>query len=402
MLTGQLLELIYEAASIQRWNDHIRPAQGFTELDKQAHKMVYAYVLGKFEEDSGTLEFDWIRLIEGGLFEFLHRIKLTDLKPPVFHKIMEEKGPEINQWVLEQYLEPLSQIDTQLYLRFCKYLENNKYSCKEKQILKASHYLATHWEFEHIYRLNAGLYGLEGEKESIEGRLNEHGSLVGVKNLALDKNIRNFMDLVGQLRFQQRWGQSPRIPQTSVLGHMLVVAVIALFASLDLEACPKRTYNNYLCGLFHDLPEVLTRDIVAPVKRSIPDLDKIINSIESSWFEERIYPLLPDSWHDEIRYFIEDEFVDRIRINGKRVTATIKPEHNQDFYDPLDGTLVRACDQLAAYTEAFLSITHGIRSKHLQDGLSIYDLYQGDKYIVSGVDFGSVFRYFNPNKLGLD
>lgn len=75
MLTGQLLELIYEAASIQRWNDHIRPPQGFTELDKQAHKMIFAYVLGKFEEDSGSgLEFDWIRLIEGGLFEFLHRI----------------------------------------------------------------------------------------------------------------------------------------------------------------------------------------------------------------------------------------------------------------------------------------------------------------------------------------
>ena len=100
MLTGQLLELIYEAASIQRWNDHIRPAQGFTELDKQAHKMVYAYVLGKFEEAGGTLQFDWTKLIEGGLFEFLHRIKLTDIKPPVFHKIMEEKGHEINRWVL--------------------------------------------------------------------------------------------------------------------------------------------------------------------------------------------------------------------------------------------------------------------------------------------------------------
>ena len=227
MITGQLLELIYEAASIQRWNDHIRPAQGFTELDKQAHKMVYAYVLGKFEEDSGAVGFNWIKLIEGGLFEFLHRIKLTDLKPPVFHKIMEEKGPEINRWVLEQYRESLSQIDSRLYLRFSNYLENNGYRCNEKQILKASHYLATQWEFEHIYRLNAGLYGLEGEKESIEGRLNEHGSLVGVKNLALDKNIRNFMDLVGQLRFQQRWGHSPRIPQTSVLGHMLVVAIIA-------------------------------------------------------------------------------------------------------------------------------------------------------------------------------
>jgi putative hydrolase of HD superfamily len=402
MLTGQLLELVFESASIQRWNDHMRPPQGFTELDKQAHKMMYAYVLGKLEEDSGSgLDFDWVRLIEGGLFEFLHRIKLTDIKPPLFHKLMEEKGPEINQWVLLQYEEVLSQVNRGLYTRFREDLMDEEYGFAEKEILKASHYLATQWEFAHIYRLNQGLYGLENEKASIEGRLKEHGCLAGVRSLGVDTNIRNFMDLVGQLRFQQRWGHSPRIPQTSVLGHVLVVAVIAYFASLDLKACPKRLYNNYMCGLFHDLPEVLTRDIVAPVKRSIPDLDKIIKSIESAWFEERIYPLLPESWHDEIRYFVEDEFRDRIRVDRKRLNTKITPEHNEDCYDPLDGTVIKACDQLAAYVEAFLSIRHGIRSKHLKDGLFIRHRYEGEKGIVSGVDFGPVFAYFNPEELGL-
>ena len=251
MLTGQLLELVFESASIQRWNDHMRPPQGFTELDKQAHKMMYAYVLGKLEEDSGSgLDFDWVRLIEGGLFEFLHRIKLTDIKPPLFHKLMEEKGPEINQWVLLQYEEVLSQVNRGLYTRFRS--TSWMGSTVSPEILKASHYLATQWEFAHIYRLNQGLYGLENEKASIEGRLKEHGCLAGVRSLGVDTNIRNFMDLVGQLRFQQRWGHSPRIPQTSVLGHVLVVAVIAYFASLDLKACPKQLYNNYVRAV-HDL-----------------------------------------------------------------------------------------------------------------------------------------------------
>ena len=401
MLTGHLLELVFEAASIQRWNDFMRPAQGFTELDKQAHKMVYVYVLGKSEKMSGAIDFDWVKLIEGGLFEFFHRIKLTDIKPPVFHKIMQDKGPEINRWVLEEYRESFSRMGDDIFLRFQEYFMNEEYCVFEKQILKASHYLATNWEFQHIYRLNAGLYGLEREKESIEGRLKDHRELAGVKNLALDKNMGNFMDLVGQLRFQQRWGHSPRIPRTSVLGHLLVVAVLAFFASLDLKACPKRIYNNYFCGLFHDLPEVLTRDIVAPVKRSIPDLDKIIKGIESSWFDERIYPLLPSSWHDEIRYLVEDEFADRIRIDGKRIITQIKPEHNLAQCDPLDGRVVRACDQLAAYVEAFLSIKHGIRSNHLQDGLFIFEKYKGAKGLVSGVDFGPIFNHFHPQKLSV-
>ncbi|HOB31162.1 MAG TPA: HD domain-containing protein [Bacillota bacterium] len=392
MITGELLELVYEAASIQRWNDHMRPAQGFTELDKQAQKMVYAYILAKFEETEGTINFDWTKLIEGGLFEFLHRIKLTDIKPPVFHRMMEQKGNEINEWVLNEYEALFDGIDSKMHMRFKDYLFDSDYARNEKEILNASHYLATNWEFRHIYRLNQGLYGLDEERESIEGRLSQHRSLVGVINLAFDVPIQHFVDLVGQLRFQQRWAQSPRIPQTSVLGHMLVVAIIAYFASLDLNACPKRIYNNYFCGLFHDLPEVLTRDIVAPVKRSVPDLDVIIKDIESSWVEERIYPLLPPEWHQEFRYFLEDEFTNRVMIDGERVNTSITPHYNQDKYNPLDGEIVKACDRLAAFTEAAISIRHGVKSKHLYDGLSIYSDYQGDKGIISGVDFGPIFR----------
>lgn len=61
MIKKSLISLMYEAASIQRWNDHIRPWTGFTELDKQAHKMFYAYVLAKCEGESVNM----IKLIEG-------------------------------------------------------------------------------------------------------------------------------------------------------------------------------------------------------------------------------------------------------------------------------------------------------------------------------------------------
>ena len=45
MITRPLLEHIFAAASIERWNDHPHPAV-FTELGKQAHKIVAAWVLG--------------------------------------------------------------------------------------------------------------------------------------------------------------------------------------------------------------------------------------------------------------------------------------------------------------------------------------------------------------------
>ena len=50
MLTKSFIEFLYDAEHIQRWNEHIRPS-GFTELDKQAHKMMIMYVLARHEED---------------------------------------------------------------------------------------------------------------------------------------------------------------------------------------------------------------------------------------------------------------------------------------------------------------------------------------------------------------
>ncbi|MGZ7169402.1 MAG: HD domain-containing protein [Halobacteriota archaeon] len=33
------------------------------------------------------------------------------------------------------------------------------------------------------------------------------------------------------------------------------------------KRCYRRRFHNFFGGLFHDLPEALTRDIISPVKR---------------------------------------------------------------------------------------------------------------------------------------
>jgi putative hydrolases of HD superfamily len=395
VIRKELLELLYEAASIQRWNDHIRP-EHFTELDKQSHKMVYAFVLAKIEEADHGAKIDWPQLIEGGLFEFLHRIVLTDIKPPIYYKLMAEKGEQLNEWVINQLKDKIADLKIELIPSMVDYFHTANRSTLEKRILRAAHYLATNWEFAIIYRLNEGLYGLEETKAAIANQIEEHYDLAGVQKLTLGKKTSNFLDLVGQLRFQQRWAQSPRVPKTSVMGHMLIVAMMSYFCSVELEACPKRLYNNYFAGLFHDLPEVLTRDIVSPVKRSVAGIEELIKDIEHRQLEERIFPLLPTAWHQELRYFTENEFSGKIIKNNQVLMVSseeINNHYNQDHYSPLDGEIIRACDQLAAYIETFLSISHGIKSYHLEEGnRQLYN--RNSNKIIAGINFGQLFSYF--------
>ena len=394
MITKPILELIYEAAHIQRWNDHIRPPQGFTELDKQAHKMFYAYVIAKFEETSGGHSVNWKALIEGALFEFFHRTVLTDIKPPVFHRMMRDSGEKLNRWVLDQLDATLRDVSNGFMDRFETYLLDQQLFPNERRILQAAHYLATNWEFGIVYPLNKHFYEITETKQQIEEDLELYSDMIGVQKISLVKKVGNFTGLVGQLRFQQRWTKSPRIPATSVMGHMLVVAVLAYVCSEEAGACDARVRNNFFAGLFHDLPEVLTRDIVSPVKRSVEGLESLIKEIEKKQVEDRILPLLPEAWHQEIKYFIEDEFSSKILEHGKVKTVLaddLSRKYNSDQFSPIDGEVIKACDHLAAYMEAYLSVSHGVTSTHLKSVLVSLPIDYKNRSI-AGIDFGQIYE----------
>lgn len=399
MITKGLIEKLFQAASIQRWNDHARPTE-FAEIDKQAHKMIIAYTIAKFQEEENPGCVNWIHLIEGGIFELLHRVIVTDIKPPIFHKIMKEKGKELNEWVFAQLDDDISPVKGNFKETFLRYFQDTHFAPFEKKILHASHYLATNWEFQIIYQSNKFLYDIEKTKQEIESQIEYHIDLTGVQKILLHRNIAGFISLCGQLRFQQRWAQTPRIPKTSVLGHMLIVAILSYFCSRELGACAKRMYNNFFASLFHDLPEVLTRDIVSPVKRSIKGLEELIKEYEIIEANNRIFPLIPEKWHNEMRYFMFDEFENKIFQNDsviKGVSAEdLNNQYNQDRFNPLDGQMLKACDDFAAFLEASFSIKYGIKPEALESAKrNIYQKYRQKHLTIGDMDFIMLFDYFN-------
>ncbi|HIH36795.1 MAG TPA: HD domain-containing protein, partial [Methanocellales archaeon] len=269
MIRKPFILKIFDATDMQRWNDKIRPVE-LRELDKQAHKMIVAYLLGKFEDENNSEDFDWIGIIEGGIFEFLQRLIVTDLKPQIFHKIKEdpEKYKKLNNWVCEKIEPIISPLGNNFYKKFKDYLSDPSENLNKK-ILSAAHFYATKWEFDIIERMNPNGYEIAEIKSELQAQQEKYYDLEGIWRLALYPDLKNFIDLCGELRFQVRWSHLRRIHETSVLGHMLIVAMLSYLFSLEIGACRKRCINNYFTGLFHDLPEVLTKDIIHPVKEGI-------------------------------------------------------------------------------------------------------------------------------------
>ena len=385
---------IFNAAAMQRWNDKIRPVE-LKELDKQAHKMTIAYFLGKFEEN--TEGFNWIEVIEGGLFEFLERLVITDLKPQIFNRIKEDqcKYKELQQWVFKKLEPVIAPLGQDFIERFKHYFTINDNTIN-KRIMNAAHFYATRWEFDIIERANPSGYEIPAIKGFLQQRQERYYDLAGIQQLALYEKYRNFIDLCGQLRFQYRWSHINMIPRTSVLGHMLIVAILSYLFSLTIGASSKRCFNNYFTGLFHDLPEVLTRDIISPVKRSIEGLDSLIKAYEKELMEKEVLNLIPQQWHKEMQMFTEDEFSTIITRDGKTIktdTETISQDFNDNAYNPRDGEAIKTIDDLAAYVETYCSVENGVKSRDLTAAReSIWEKYK-DR-IINNINFGDLFRKF--------
>ena len=395
MIRKALLLKIFDGAYMQRWNDKVRPVE-LVELDKQAHKMIIAYFLGKFEE--GSTDFSWLEVIEGGIFEFLQRLVITDLKPPIFYRIREDaaKYRLLNDWVygeIEPFISPLGKDFCERFRRYFTSTDDTP----GKRLLGAAHFYATKWEFDILERANPGGYEMASIRRDLQKRQEYYSDMKGMAALAAHEKYRNFIDLCGQLRFQTRWANRYRIPRTSVIGHSLFVAVLSHLFSLEIGACEKRTFNNYFTGLFHDLPEVLTRDIISPVKRSIEGLSDLIKEYEKEQMEKEIYSLIPAPWRDEIRMFTENEFDSIITLDGQIAgmgSDEINAGYNRDEFMPRDGQLVKAADVLAAFIEAFAAIKNGSPSQEFQEAKASFRNSYG-KSVIAGINFGEIYADFD-------
>lgn len=391
-LNKKLLERIFTSASIRRWNDKAVPLD-FVELDKQAHKVILAYIFAKYEENEGR-SINYTKLIRQFLFEFFERIVLTDIKPPVFHKLKSAHGKELAAFVAQSLANELQGFD--FFHSMQSYLAA-KNDDLETKILQAAHFYASKWEFDIIYHFNPKLYDIENIKAIIDSQTEGFYDLVGMKNLYLYQDIKELVGMFAELRFQKRWSQTPRIPQTSVLGHMLMVAICAYLLSVNLNVCEKMQINHFFGGLFHDLPEVLTRDIISPIKRSVKGLDSFIKGIEKEEMEAKILSKLPHFIRNDLIYWTEDEFANRYKEHNKVVFASdinqLLIQFNHDKYMPVCGELLKFCDKLTAFLEARISIAHGVSSPDLVNGAkALYgDLLQKE---ILGVNIGLIVQDF--------
>lgn len=377
-----LLQRVFAGAYMKRWNDKLRPME-FMEADKQAHKMIVAWILCLLNSEKLDMKERLLlqqEVVERALFDYFFRLVITDIKPPVYYRI--KKNPahyrDLAEWVINELAPVLSGADAGFWERFKAHTLAPDKDDLAAHILDAAHHYASGWELSILRDMNSFDPELPDIVADFKARLSRHENLVGMKELNNPgpTALGGFARLCGQLRFQKRWSQTPRIPETSVMAHMFFVACYAYFFSLAVGAGQARRVNNFFCALFHDLPELLTRDIISPVKKSVDKLDELIRNYEEEELHRRVFtPLRNEGWTvlvDRLSYYlgmdIGSEFYECISIDGKTRRVgfeDLQSSYNADVFDPKDGELLKVCDNLAAFIEAYTAMRNGINADEL-------------------------------------
>ena len=409
-----LLQLVFSGSFMKRWNDKMRPME-LVEVDKQAHKMIAAWLLFELNSqnlspaDKSALGEDIVR---GGIYDYLYRLVITDIKPPIFYQIKSNPAhyQKLTAWVLNELQPRVQPLGKDFWDGMQNHFERQvrRDESLASRILDAAHLFASRWEFHLIRDMNQWDEEMDDIEENFKRGLEAHLDLAGVRQLLEGPSTRlgKFAFMCGQLRFQKRWSQTPRIPETSVLGHMFIVACLAYFFSIAVGACPVRRHNNFYAGLFHDVPELLTRDIISPVKSSVQGIGDLIREYEEKELERRLFSILDRSVYtdlvERLGYFlgieVGSEFEATIIQDGAaRIVSwdQLQGQYNRDEFCPKDGRMLKICDHLAAFLEAYTALSNGITNAHLQQASwRIRNLYQNQS-LTDDLHIGSLLADFD-------
>jgi putative hydrolase of HD superfamily len=394
VLNSALANELFRAFYIERWNDRVRPMP-LAEMDKNAHKLIVSYCVGKYEEMQGKA-INWELIFRDSIFELLRRIVISDIKSPIYQEIKRNKDVfrKLNEYVFSKYENIIDAPDFKNNFYSFLFDEVDRTSI-DYRVIDSSHIFSSFWEFQLVKCANSFQHQNTKVELEIRQRLDTYNDMKGIDNLLNNHSITNFIDLCGQLRFQVRWAQTPRMPKTSVLGHTMFVAAITYLLTLDIDCCSKRRYNDFFGGLFHDLPEVVTRDIISPVKRSSEKLDILISRLERELADKEIFPYIEEEWIDELKYFTQNEFSNKAIVNNiiidKLTINEITEKYNNNESMPYDGEIVRFADQFAAYMEAKKSIEVGITSSELIEAKEHF-LENHKDLILAGMEVNNLFE----------
>jgi hypothetical protein len=261
---------------MKRWNDKMRPME-LVEVDKQAHKMIAAWLLfelnsqGLAPEDKAKLGEDIVR---GGIFDYLYRLVITDIKPPIFYQIKANPAhyQKLTAWVFNELQPRVQPLGKEFWDGMQSHFERQVRHDESlaSRILDAAHLFASRWEFHLIRDMNKWDEEMDDIEDNFKRGLEAHLDLAGVRQL-IEGPTRGSASSPSCAVSSGSEALVPRPAHSRDVGARAHVyrRLPGLFFQHRRRGLPGAAAQQFLCGTVPRYSGTLTRDIISPVKSSV-------------------------------------------------------------------------------------------------------------------------------------
>lgn len=330
------LALAFRGLSVYRWNNFPRLEQ-VSANDHIAFSLHIAILLALIIEEEKGIRYDRDYIFRKVFFSSFSTFVHSDMSSEVKDQI-KQKNPEIyaelenivyemlQSWNLPDWMK----IDMQ------EIHDEQKWQCvytKENDLIAFSKLWASYYEayfsnevYLDVYRPAMNII----EKKMQEPRFDIFREYLDI-NPEQQNDLERFLLSMRRLQSSYRWNSMRRRYPISVMSHLFITSFFAYIIGNIERKSKQEITHMMMIALFHDIPEAITWDIVAPTKKAIKGFE----------------PLL---------VIVEKELVDKYLLGYiRKYRFSTEYEHLMlDPWNQIDGKLVKLADNFSALFEAKL------------------------------------------------
>ena len=178
--------------------------------------------------------------------------------------------------------------------------------------------------------------------------------LPSLKQLQTTERYQKYLSHIYRLSSSMRWNQYNRKAPISVMSHTVIIVYLSyVIAMLDSQTTDELVLEMLLRAVYHDVPEVITWDIISPTKKAVPWFADLLEKVESHMLDEYFFEYIDEAYRDILKPYLLDPF-------------------KWDIW-----TKVKYADIFSAYLEAKIEVAHwqvfALKEEYLRTQVQVMD-----------------------------
>ncbi len=303
-----LIELLFfRWLTIHRWNNFPR-IENISILDNAGFIIHIALFLAHIEEKNWS-KIDREFLIKRVLFSVFSKLALSDINSWTLRYI-NKIDSEIFSNLQDKVFKNIFKLDWPDFIKedMQKILKDTSHKL-ELQIIDAARNYSGLQECIINSKVFPDVYDIPTKEIQLELTLLKK-DLVSLEILMDSDKYKTYLSQIRRLSHSQRWPWEQRKYNISVMAHLYIVTFFAyIIWSFEIEKWKDYNMLDFLLKwIYHDIPEVITWDVITPTKNAIVWFKKALEKVEEKMMDDFFFVYVDREYEKTVKHYMLDPF----------------------------------------------------------------------------------------------